>query len=475
MKKLFIDEQHMERLEGASIRYHQPVKDKRPVLVPDRPWEADNLNWILGGPIWCRERQRWQLWYTGGKTSDGIVPLYAESADGLTWEKPAIGLVEWQGSKENNIIRLGMEIERGKDKRMMIIRDDFDRDPARRFKGLNRVGSRLYPMASKDGLDWHLIDSPGFLSGDEYRFFQDTLMNRFVATGKVLIERERAITLSISDDFVKWSEPVTIFRSDAKDWELGAKRIDACLADPDRRHPVFVNRKEYFSDFYNMQAFVYEDLYLGLASIFHRSGSWDDKKNQDGIIQPVLASSRDLRDWNRLSYEIFMPLSPLSASDVCDQAIMMGMPPVRHGDELWFYYRGGRYSHMGMERVAKMSDPGEHKAAIQVARLRLDGFASVRAEEKPGTVVTKPLKIDGRLLFVNANARAGELRAGIVDSETGNAIPGFAMEESMPIRSDGVDIQTRWKDLNDVASLRGKIVRLVFTARNADLYAFWFQ
>jgi len=469
-KHLFIDDHHIERLDGACIRYHQPVKDKRPVLLPDSPWEGDSLNWMLGGPLWCEERKAWRMWYVGGSE---LLPLYAESTDGLTWKKPALGLVEWNGSKENNIIRLWMHIQRGKDKRMVLLRDDHDPDPARRYKGLNRVGGRLHPMVSADGLDWHRLGRNPFPSGDEYRLCYDPLRQRFVATGKVLIETERAVTLSLSDDFVNWSRPETIFRSDATDHELGAQRIDAALADPGRRHPVFVNREEYVTDVYNMQGFVYEDLYLALASMFHRSGFWDDRVNQDGIIQPVLTASRDLRAWNRLNQDVFLPLSALSAKGMYDHASIFGSPPVRRGDELWFYYRGGSYSHMGRDRVARIHKAGEPDSAIHLARLRLDGFASVHAGEAGGTLLTKPVKISDARLMVNADAANGELRAELLDAETGNPIPGFSMNDSAPTHENGVSLPLRWQAHETLDSLRDRTVRIRLHLRNADLFAFW--
>ncbi len=474
MKHLFIDRHHIERLDGAIIRFHQPVKDSTPVLVPDRPWEGYSLNWLLGGPLWCGERQRWRLWYVGGSE---LWPLYAESADGLTWEKPALGLVAWNGSTENNIIRLGMDIQRGKDKRMVLVRDDRDPDPSRRYKGLNRVGGRLYPMVSADGLDWHRLDSQcqGFPSGDEYRLCYDPLQMRFVATGKTVVGTERVVTLLLSSDFATWSDPVTIFRSDTTDRELGARRIDAVLADPDRRHPAFINAGEYFTDAYNMQVFVYEDLYLGLASMFHWSGFWPDRENQDGIIQPVLTASRDLLAWNRLSHEVLLPPSPLSVPDVCDHAILDGTPPVRVGGELWFYYRGGRYTHMGHSRVEQVHKPGEPASAIHRARLRLDGFASVHAGESAGTIVTKPVTVTGSRLAVNVDAKDGELRTALLDADAGKPIDGYTLGESIPVRENGVSVPLRWQARDNVETLRNQRLRIRFHSRHADLYAFMFE
>ena len=40
----------------------------------------------------------------GGSRGSGF--LYAESDDGINWEKPSLGLQEWKGSKDNNLVRI---------------------------------------------------------------------------------------------------------------------------------------------------------------------------------------------------------------------------------------------------------------------------------------------------------------------------------------------------------------------------------
>ena len=53
--------------------------------------------------------------------------------------------------------------------------------------------------------------------------------------------------------------------------------------------------------------------------------------------------------------------------------------------------------------------------AIGLGTLRLDGFMSVDAGNRGGVLTTKPLAIEGKRLYVNANAAEGELRVEIVD------------------------------------------------------------
>ena len=83
---------------------------------------------------------------------------YATSKDGFHWEKPTLNLVEYEGSKENNIIfqpRDGIDSA-------VIIKDNEDSDPSRRYKMMfylmaEKTGPRegpwgLYTASSPDGL-----------------------------------------------------------------------------------------------------------------------------------------------------------------------------------------------------------------------------------------------------------------------------------------------------------------------------------
>jgi hypothetical protein len=115
VRRLFLDDHHIQSMTGLSRVYHQPVKDPAPVIVPDKPWETNGwvrqTGWYPYGshaqvwspPVWNPELSKRQLWYQGGK--EGL-PLYAESTDGINWVKPNLGLYTRGGSKNNNITLL---------------------------------------------------------------------------------------------------------------------------------------------------------------------------------------------------------------------------------------------------------------------------------------------------------------------------------------------------------------------------------
>ena len=84
----------------------------------------------------------WRLWYDsyGDRkcTLSGTTLHVARSRDGLHWEKPNLGIADFQGSRDNNLLvdfdspRFGTEFFAYNN----VIRDAHDPDPARRYKAL---------------------------------------------------------------------------------------------------------------------------------------------------------------------------------------------------------------------------------------------------------------------------------------------------------------------------------------------------
>jgi hypothetical protein len=110
----------------------------------------------------------YHLWYFGGFGFEpggqgyghglqACVLCYATSRDGLRWEKPGLGLVEFRGSRDNNIVDLP---HAGYRPAAAILHDPQDPDPARRFKMAyeapveGHAGNRLCVAFSADGLRW---------------------------------------------------------------------------------------------------------------------------------------------------------------------------------------------------------------------------------------------------------------------------------------------------------------------------------
>src|SRR5262249_30139189 len=86
-------------------------------------------------------------------------------------------------------------------------------------------------------------------------------------------------------------------------------------------------------------------------------------------------------------------------------------------------------------------------------------------------LTTRPLRFDGRHLFVNVDAAKGELRVEVLD-EQGRAIKPFLRENCVPIRADRTLQAVQWRDVPDLAAVRGQTVKLRFVLTSGRLYAF---
>ncbi len=138
-----------------------------PVIARGGPGTPDAMGVQFYGSV-LREGGKFRLWYVAFDDDQANKvasarwrPAYAESDDGLHWTKPNLGLVEFAGNKENNLIltdpALGLI-------NVKLLADPADPDPQRRYKITGhayfrhhtRLGT-LAPFTSPDGLRWKLV------------------------------------------------------------------------------------------------------------------------------------------------------------------------------------------------------------------------------------------------------------------------------------------------------------------------------
>ena len=103
---------------------------------------------------------------------------------------------------------------------------------------------------------------------------------------------------------------------------------------------------------------------------------------------------------------------------------------------------------------------------------RVDGFVSVQAGNEGGFLETKPLTFSGKQLELNGVTRDGGSIVVTLEDAQGRPIKGLS---SKPIRGDFIDHVVRWNSGSDVGSLSGKVVKLRFQLKNADLYSIQFS
>jgi hypothetical protein len=62
-----------------------------------------------------------------------------------------------------------------------------------------------------------------------------------------------------------------------------------------------------------------------------------------------------------------------------------------------------------------------------------------------------------------------------VQTETGEPIPGFTLEECPVLVGDSIERTVRWATTDDVSRLQGRTVRLRFVMKDADLFSLRFR
>jgi hypothetical protein len=183
----------------------------------------------------------YRMWYRGHRyiidtpplrQAQGEVVCYAESKDGIHWEKPKLGLFEFNGSKDNNIVWLGGPEAHN-------FAPFLDRNPAcpkeQRFKAIGGTitSKGLLTFYSEDGIHWHrLSETPVVTEGafDSHNTcFWDAQENRYTMYVRYFSEAEfkglRSIGVAFSKDFTTWTKPVGLTYPDSPPQQMYTNQI----------------------------------------------------------------------------------------------------------------------------------------------------------------------------------------------------------------------------------------------------------
>lgn len=463
--QLFVDLERVEKLENVKHDFHAAEKHSgNPVLRKEKPWEE--FYRVVGSVIFDSDEHVFKAWYLGRGRSTGVKQAgrqthrhtlcYATSRDGVRWDRPELGLHEFDDSKKNNIV-IPDAYHDGKDHWSSVLKDPLDPDPARRYKGLgwssfdpNKAGwcrtpgsCGVYSMTSPDGLRWKHTPEPVFHLrprpksddlgpiGDAHGMMIDTLRKRYVAFLRKLPHR----AVSVSKDFVHWTQP------------------DVCLKARDG---------EVNNTLYDSTGFVYGDQYLGYLCYFNR-----DRRNP--LCWLELITSRDGLSWHRAPSR--QPLIGLGEVGEFDRFtnMIIGGPPVRMGDRLYLYYRGTAVRHSPFDGT---DDTGKRfPGGMGLATLRVDGFASLAASYDGGQVTTKSFRCRGGRLEVNGKADFGRMSVAVLDDH-GRPVAGYTLKDCQLIQQDGLQLPVCWRSHVDLKPLTGRPIRLRFHLENARLFSY---
>ena len=147
--------------------------------------------------------------------------------------------------------------------------------------------------------------------------------------------------------------------------------------------------------------------------------------------------------------------------------------PIVVNDRIHFYYMGqnGRnwWNYTG-DPPKKDPDAKPPKKGVGLATLRVDGFVSIDADAKGGTMTTRPFLFLGDGLILNADAKGGQITVEALGAD-GKPLAGFGLATSQPLTSDNVRHTLSWKGHKDLHQLQGKPIRLRFHLKNARIFS----
>lgn len=507
-KQLFVDHKFIESAEGIRLTVNRPYQTREMLLTTDAPWEKD----ATLGSYHTVERVdgKTRLWYhvgageaPPGKNPPFIGQAYAESRDGLRFEKPVLRLVERNGSRENNLV-LPLDPAQASIGGGTVWRDDNPNAPAHaRYKSWTKYYSKPGSAIrgphrvwnSPDGIHWKLDEREvtGLRAADtQPSWFWDPRVKRYAGYSREWVREQagfgaRMASYNESDDMVHWDSLHFALFPDERDMTAApTMRIDPARIQvrgedvlPHRGGPRTgaaegpagedkVLTPTSPLDFYGPGVFLYEGVYLALIPVFHHwKGSANGAWPNTGDIQ--LAVSRDGRHFSRPG-----PRGPYLSTgrdgEFDSKWIYPVLRPVRMGDDLWIYYYGTNHDHARrLDRFA-----AKEEGAISRAILRADGWISADADYEGGWLMTPPLRFAGSRLELNLDTGAGGVAEVEILEESGKPVPGFSLHEADELNGNNVRLPVSWRGRSDVSALAGKPVRLRMRLRSAKLYAFQF-
>ncbi|MBL8178328.1 MAG: hypothetical protein JNK48_26870, partial [Bryobacterales bacterium] len=226
--ELMADRFLVERLSGAAThRLHHPTRENI-ALEHDAPWEGSGTGYHTVFQDGRLYRMYYKAWHLDpyGKTPRPVRIAYAESTDGIHWTKPILGLVEFDGSKRNNIL---LDKVNGAECHDFSPFPDPTGKVRYRAMGFGRKPRGLYAFHSNDGIEWTLsaaepVITEGAFDTQNIAFF-DTSIGKYRAYLRDFREGKRGIKMALSDDFLHWTKPEWLTYPGAPDEQLYTNQI----------------------------------------------------------------------------------------------------------------------------------------------------------------------------------------------------------------------------------------------------------
>jgi hypothetical protein len=476
---LLLDRSTVEDRWGVRRVVNQPYKDPRnPVLMADMPWED-----VAAHPnvIYDRDAGIWRMWYTGVDwqayskqfnqgtwqgAADGYpyFMCYAESGDGVNWERPLLDGHPYKEHARTNVVHVGRQ---------------------------KCASARVTPNHPATG-------QPG----------------RFMLTYKDNLPGAKgALCFAYSDDGINWREdPANPIVPRLRDtWHH-------LVHDPIADRWLLITRPKLFAGVSAVPGGPTEHNYKRRMAVmvgdtphslgFPRVVLWpeeaDDPDFDNFMVHRVgnhfvcflasmsappfmtfnihLATSGDGLHWHMLPERpIYLPHGgpdSVDAGSISDVGSLVDV-----GDSSFIYYRGSRKGQAQSNR--------NNQSAICRAQFKRQRFMAQMGAHTGGFLLTREMVVAAPRLVVNTTVADGhntepsaaivppEFACEVVRFEEGHwapvPVPGYTLAACTTPATDLIELTVTWQDKADLSELVGQPVFFRFYLKNCGIYSLRFM
>lgn len=453
-----------------------------PLFDLDQPWEQ-NYNMYFATAM--KHGGLYKIWYTcippdnrDSKWERGQIVCYAESRDGVHWQKPQLGLYEFEGIKTNAVFGRTLAPYGFQSGSIFV---DPSADPDQRFKMIyvgnvpvddmaayrnrlsERFGDQIDPRAlqqsapnhfekdveiadfrkdakimfgatSPDGIHWTSNPEPiaPLFSDTLNSASWDCVRNRYVAYVRTWRYGRRCVGRMTTTDFWHWPRlPETVLEAPL-DW-----------------HPaddIYTNSKTCLPGT------------SGIHVMF--PGTFRRHTNSRDI---SFASSIDDLTWQWVSDKAIVRRGApetWAAGDLNPGIGMVSLPDGQWALPVMVYDRPHKYPRTGEAPLGRPSWAVWERSRI----------ACIEAEGL-GAFTTPCLVFNGCDLVLNhCTDPTGEILVQVVDAQ-GRLIPGLTFEDCTPCRGNRFEEKVTWVGSASLAKASGQKVKFMFRLRASKLFA----
>ena len=449
-KYLVLDSRIIDSTKNAKLTLGQITKhESNPLFVEDQSWEPRYDN-MYPNVIYDEEENLYKCWYcpfivdqrttetVPEKRNPSLTPymsarpagreeamLYATSADGINWTKPNLGIVNFNGNSNNNIVSRGLS-------GAGVIKDELEKLPGRRYKAFYCSNSGYKMRYSSDGLNWgDEVALPGVGESDCHaNMIWSPELKKYVGILRhydpIPVTGNRKIARTESVDSVTWTKSETIIEGTPQD------------------------------QLHDMVIFRDGGVYLGLLGCMN----YPSKETRNGVRQHIeLAWSPDSYKWHRIN-----PGTPFISNSKSNNLEYGKMPydwgcvfpsaPVFVNDEIRIYYGASDWYFFDWR-----------KGGLALATLDKNRWAGYEAVDDDDTaiVTTNPLKLDNNIHITADVGKGGRILVNVLNQK------GEILVSSQGIKNSCTEFKLNFNP--QYSNLVGKVLRIQFILQKSKIYS----